>query len=255
MPFIGIGVHLLVALFFAVHALRTGRPMYWLIILFSFPLLGSIAYFLVEYLPNSRIERGLRQATVTAVKTLDPTRALRETQQAFDLAPTAQNRMQFAKALLEAGYADKAVEQFDECLKGPFATDPEIRLGAATARIQNGDGNGAMALLLAIRQENMDFRPESVTLLLAQAYALTGRDQEARREFVAAVTRFGSIEARAEYAIWALRAGDDVTAHSMKGEIEDSMRHWNRHAHTMNRSIVRRLNEAFSATRPTAAGR
>ena len=46
MPFVGLGLHLVVALFFAVHAVRTGREMYWLVILFSFPLLGSIAYFL-----------------------------------------------------------------------------------------------------------------------------------------------------------------------------------------------------------------
>lgn len=249
MPFIGLGVHLLVALFFAVHAMRTGRQMYWLIILFSFPLLGSIVYFLAEYLPASRLERGIHKAARAAVKTLDPTRALREAQHAFDLTPTAQNRMRLAGALLEAGYVDRAVEQFDECLKGPFATDPEIRLGAATARVRNGDGSGAMALLLAMRQESPDYRPEPVTLLLAQAYALAGRDQEARREFVSAVTRFGSIEARAEYAIWALRAGDSDTAHSMKAEIENSMRHWNRHAHSMNRPLVKRLNEAFAVLR------
>lgn len=249
MPFIGLGLHFLAALFFAVHAMRTGRPMYWLIILFSFPLLGSIVYFLAEYLPDSRLERGLRKATVAAVKTLDPTRALREAQHAFDLTPTAQNRMRLADALLEAGYVDKAVEQFDECLKGPFATDPEIRLGAATARVRNGDGMGALALLLGLRQESPDYRPEPVTLLLAQAYALAGKDQDARREFVSAVTRFGSIESRAEYAIWALRAGDTDTAHSMKGEIENSMRHWNRHAHAMNKPLIRRLNDAFAVIR------
>ena len=45
MPFLGIGFHVIVALFFAVHAVRTHQNLYWLFILFSFPLLGSVAYF------------------------------------------------------------------------------------------------------------------------------------------------------------------------------------------------------------------
>ena len=48
MPLAGLGLHFLIALFFAIHALRNGRQMYWLLILFSFPLLGSLAYFVAE---------------------------------------------------------------------------------------------------------------------------------------------------------------------------------------------------------------
>ena len=55
MPIVGLGLHFLIALFFAVHALCNGRQMYWLLILFAFPLLGSLAYFIVEYLPASRL--------------------------------------------------------------------------------------------------------------------------------------------------------------------------------------------------------
>ena len=34
----GIGLHVLVAIFFAVHAVKRGRELYWLLILFMFPL-------------------------------------------------------------------------------------------------------------------------------------------------------------------------------------------------------------------------
>ena len=53
MPYIGLGLHVLVAIYFAVHAVRSGQEQYWLFILFSFPLLGSVVYFLVIYLPDS----------------------------------------------------------------------------------------------------------------------------------------------------------------------------------------------------------
>ena len=42
MPIVGLGLHILFALICAVHAIRTGQQLFWLIILFSFPLLGSL---------------------------------------------------------------------------------------------------------------------------------------------------------------------------------------------------------------------
>ena len=53
MPFVGLGVHILLALFCAVHVVRNGGQLYWLIILFSFPLLGSLVYLLVFVVPVS----------------------------------------------------------------------------------------------------------------------------------------------------------------------------------------------------------
>lgn len=43
MTIFGIGLHILIALFFAIHAVRTGRELDWLFILFRLPLLGAIA--------------------------------------------------------------------------------------------------------------------------------------------------------------------------------------------------------------------
>ena len=108
MPFLGLGVHVLIALFFAIHAVRSGQQMYWLIILFSFPLLGSIVYFVVIFLPDSRLERGARRAVAAAGKVLDPTRELRDARAAYEFTPTAQNEMRLASALLEGGLAEEA---------------------------------------------------------------------------------------------------------------------------------------------------
>src|SRR5690349_7573831 len=121
MPIVGLGLHFMIALFFAVHALRTGQPLFWLIILFSFPILGSIAYFLAIYLPGSRLQYGARRAVRVAARALDPTRELRDARAAFDYAPTAQSQMRLAAALLEAGQAEEAATNYEACMKGPFS--------------------------------------------------------------------------------------------------------------------------------------
>lgn len=44
--------------------------MYCLIILFSFPLLGSVVYFAAIYLPASRMDRGVRKVANVAANGL-----------------------------------------------------------------------------------------------------------------------------------------------------------------------------------------
>lgn len=247
MPFVGLGLHLLVALFFAVHAMRTGQNMYWLIILFSFPMLGSVVYFLVIYLPNSRLERGARNAMAAAAKVLDPERELREARAAFEYTPTAQNQMRLAQALLEAGQAAEAASHYESCLKGPFASDAEIRFGAARAWVECGRHAQAVAHLQGIRKDDPAFRPEQLSLLLARALGGDGRADEARAEFESALQRFGSFDARAEYAIWAAGTGDTATTQRLRGEIEHATQRWSRHHRELNATMMRRLQQAYAA--------
>jgi len=246
MPFIGVGLHILIAIFFAIHAIRSRQQMYWLLILFSFPLLGSVVYFFGIYLPNSRLQHGARKAAAVAAKTLDPTRDLREAQAAFDFTPTAQNQMRLAAAQLEAGEAADAAQTYEACLQGAFANDLDIRQGAARANIACGKAAEAVAHLEFIRRTDRNYRPDQTSVLLAQALAAAGRHEEARAEFESAVNRFGSFEARAEFAIWAANQREYQLAHRLQNELQKTMDHWNRHTHSMNQPLIRRLNAAFS---------
>lgn len=246
MPFLGLGLHVLVALYFAVHALRNGQQMYWLFVLFSFPLLGSVVYFLVIYLPGSKLEYGARKVVAVAAKTLDPTRELREARSAFDYTPTAQNQMRLASALLQANEANEAARNYEACLSGPFAADPEIRLGAARACVACARWNQAIGHLEFIRNGNPTFRPEAVGLQLAHAYAGAGRHAEAKAEYAATLARFGSFESRAEYAIWAVNHGGPELAAELRIELQRSMDRWNRHTRDINAALVRRLDAAYA---------
>jgi hypothetical protein len=244
MPIFGIGLHILVAIFFAIHAVRTGRELYWLFILFMFPLLGSIVYFAVVFLPHSRFERGARQAGAAIQKGLNPGRAVREAQQAFDLTPTAHNQMRLAQALLDAGKVEQAVEQYDACLRGPFANDPEINAGAARARLANKQPQAAIGLLVSLRATQPNFRPEEIGLLLASAYDAAGRKEEAGAQFDMLVKRFGSVEARAGLALWAIEQGERLLAERELKELDHARRHMTRSTRGLHQDLFRRLDAA-----------
>lgn len=229
------------------HALRTGRPLYWLIILFSFPGLGSIAYFLTEYLPANKLNRGVQQVSKSALKLLDPSRELRDAEQAFDLTPTVQNRIRLASALDEAGNFKEADAQFDACLQGPFANDLELNFLAAKAKLHNNLASQAITLLTKVREMQADFRAEQVSLLLAKLYAATNNEPLAREEYINALNTFGSTDSKAEYAFWAASIGDVATAKNLRADLEKTWQHWNSHTKALYKPLLNEIDAALEA--------
>jgi hypothetical protein len=250
MPFIGLGVHVLVALFFAVHAIRTGRNLYWLIVLFSFPLLGSIVYFLVEYLPQSRLERGVNRAAGAAMKLLDPEREYRDALAAFELTPTAQNKIRLARASLERGRTDEAIAHYRDALRGPFANDAELLFGHTRALLALGTsaaGTEALETLGRLKQAHPDYRKDEVALLVARAYTAAGQDEDAGRAFDFALKLYNDVETRARYIAWLSSRGDAATARRHFDDLAKAARHWNAHARSMNREWMALAEQSVKA--------
>ncbi|GAA0769072.1 hypothetical protein LRH25_03085 [Ideonella azotifigens] len=252
MPFAGLGLHILLALFCAYHVVRSGQQLYWLFILFAFPLLGSLVYLFAVYLPNSRLERGAMRAVSAAARALDPTREVREARARLEETPTAQNQMRLAAALLDNEQAEEAAKLYEACLKGPFASDLEIKFGAARAFTECQRYPEALAHLADIRQRDAGFRRDQVALLTARCLAGTARASEARSEFENAVTTHGTFEAYAEYMIWTLAIGDASTAARLQTELDKITQRWNKMARELNEPIMRRLRAAQQLAQKSA---
>ncbi len=244
MPFVGLGLHFMLALFCAVHVVRTGQQLYWLVILFTFPLLGSSVYFFVVYLPNSRLERAAFNAVNIAAKAIDPTKDIREARKELEHTPTAQNQMRLASALLHNGEATEAAKLYESCLAGPFAQDPEIKFGAARAFFEAQRYTAATKHLEELHRSSPDFRSESVTLLLARSYAATARPMQASEFFEKAVARHRTFEALAEFEIWALSTRNMSLAAKLQSEIDVHTSRWNRVNRDLNAPVLRRLQAA-----------
>lgn len=244
MPIAAAGLYFGLAIFCAIHAVRTRQNTYWLLILFGFPLLGSLVYFFAVYFPNSRLQRQALKTVAAAARAIDPQREVREARTLFDETPTAQNQMRLAAALLDVGEAPEAVRQYEDCLRGPFASDPEIRFGAARAYVECQRYADALRHLEPLRREHPEFRPEPVALLLARSLAGSARAADARAEFESAVGRFGTWEAKAEYAIWAYAVGDTATAERLRAELEKVAARWNPMTRELNEASERRLRAA-----------
>lgn len=200
MPVIAGGaLHFAIAIFFAIHALRSGRHYYWLIILFSFPLLGSAVYFFMEYMPDLRMTRGGRKMIKVVSNAIDPNRALREAQADFERAPTVANRGALAAALSELGRYDEAITHYRDAASGSYANDQRFVRGLASTNLlaeRWGDARMAYERLFAIGR---DVRQPDDDLGYAFALAQLG-DAGADDAFKHAVATSNGPVARCRYA-------------------------------------------------------
>ena len=93
-------LHFAVAIYFAIHAVRTGQGLYWVLILLMFPLLGSLVYCFAIWMPEMSQSRGARQAVRTVKQALQPTRELQGAKLALEQADTLRNRLALGDALV-----------------------------------------------------------------------------------------------------------------------------------------------------------
>jgi len=154
MPYIGIGLHVLAAIYFAVHAIRSGQSLYWLILLFSFPLLGSVVYFLAIYFPEVRQSRRARQVVRSAKQLMDPGQDLRSARAELARTPTVQNRVRLGMTLLDAGQAEEASTLLEQAASSPLGDDPYILTGLARARLDSGQPALAVAIWMYAASPN-----------------------------------------------------------------------------------------------------
>jgi hypothetical protein len=251
MPYFGIGLHVIVAIYFAVHAVRTQQGLYWLFILFAFPMLGSLVYFFAIYLPSLRQSRGARVATQAITQFVDPNRALREARAQFERAPTVQHRMRLGEALLEAGNASEALEHYQAAANGPFANDPALLLGLARAQFAVNNPTAADATLNKLFAAHPQARNQSdPALLYARTLAALGAPGT-RAAFEQSLTCASGVAARCLFADWLAAqpdAADRTRAGELYAEIVQDAKHWPRHTREHNREWLQRAQVALATS-------
>lgn len=213
MPIFGF-LYIAIAIFFGVHALRTGRNMYWLMILFAFPFLGSLVYFFAEYLPEVRHSTVARKSARLVTALVDPKRELREAQLAFDRTPTVDNRSRLAEALLARGEFDAAIEQFQACASGPYAKDAKFLRGLARAQLAAGRHAAAVATLDRLFEHHPQDANGEPALWYAQALVEVD-ETRAVAAFDRACQAHDTTETLAAYGLYLARLGRDTQARAM----------------------------------------
>lgn len=206
MPILG-GIVLAIQLCFAYHALKTGRPYWWLFVIMAAPVIGCLLYYFVEVFPHTRESVKAEKAVRHIAKAFDPDKSLREHVANLEDCGSVDNRIALARSCMERKMYREAVSLYRSCLSGVHESDPGIRLGLASALLGMDDFQEALAVAQALRHSHSTFRAPEIALVAARALEGLGRYDEALAEYRVLAETYSGEEGRWRYGALLSRMG------------------------------------------------
>src|SRR6267378_665239 len=126
MPIVG-AIVLLIQFCFAYHALKAGRPYWWVFIIMGFPAMGCVIYYFVEAFPGSREQRRAAKAARAIARALGENDAALAAYRA--LIPQfvgLEARYRYGRLLMRLGKNEAAMQMFNEVVKHARRYSPAI---------------------------------------------------------------------------------------------------------------------------------
>ena len=207
----------LIQLALIIHVLKSGRNRYWILLLIFMPLIGGIAYLVIEILPAFSGSIAGQRAVRNVKKTLNPGADLRHHEAAWEQSPNVDNGRRYALALLDSGKTTEAEEIVNGALKGLFATEPTLLLVKARIEFEQDRPAEAVETLEILQEHNPDFRNAEGHLLYARSLEANGQTDKAIREYSAVSGYFPGVEARYRLALCLKKTGNNLAS---KDELE-----------------------------------
>ncbi len=212
-----------------VHVVKTGRSWLWMLAIGLLPLLGSLAYIVVELLPAALGGRTARKARAEVRKAIDPERDLREASAQVELSGNVDARRRLGDKLMEHGKFDEAQRAYRAGLNGIFSQDPTLLLGVARAQFELHEFRAARSTLDELIAANPDFKSADGHLLYARALEEEGEVERAVLEYQALDGTYPGAESKLRHGLLLKRLGRVEEARRMLRELVDGARVAPRH--------------------------
>lgn len=204
-----------------VHVIKTGRNMLWIWAIALLPLVGSIAYVVVEILPEALGGRTGRRARSGMQRMMDPDRELRRASAEVEISGNVDARRRLAEELLERSQFDAAIEVYRGGLKGIFEHDPTLLLGLARAYFGKQEYAAARTELEVLTEHNPEFKSADAQLLYARTLEALNALDEAERAYATLAPAYPGAEARLRYGLLLKRRGKLAEAQRVLKDLLD----------------------------------
>jgi hypothetical protein len=199
----GGSILLVVQLACLVHVIKTGRPYWWLWIIFMFPGIGLLAYVFLEVRPSlSRLDyQGLMW------KLTGPRERIRMLEEQLGESTTIKNRLRLADELHGEGQFDRECAVLAEGLRGAFKDDSQLLMRLAEAHLEAGRTEEADKLLASTTPERSSDAQLQYALLKARVAGKQGDTAQAAALFEELVAKKKSEAPRYYFAEFLLAQG------------------------------------------------
>ncbi|MDN3640738.1 hypothetical protein QWY82_18210 [Simiduia curdlanivorans] len=151
-----------------VHAMKTGRNTLWIWVLLMAPMIGGLAYLIVELLPAWSSSNSAQKARKKVRDITDPHRDFRLAQDNLKRNETIQNLVNMAKECAGKGLYKDAEMFYERALKGIYQTDPILLEGLAGVQLLDQRYEDCKRTLNSLIQHNPNFRSKTGHVMYAQ---------------------------------------------------------------------------------------
>ncbi len=183
-----------------VHVIKTGRAYPWIMVIVFLPFIGSIAYLIVELIPDLMTSRQVHGVKRGLQSVADPNREFRARMREVEMVGSADAKRGLAEEYMRRAMYPEAVELYRTALTGMHKDDPVLLFGLARAQLATGNGAGAQASLDLLQSANPGFVSNDAHMLYARALEAQGKYSEALDEYRSLKRTFPGEEARCRYA-------------------------------------------------------
>lgn len=207
-----------------VHVFRTGRNTAWIMAIAFLPMVGILAYFIVEILPGLPRDRRVREARTKIADKMDPERRVREAREAAEFSDTAGHRLELGDALMARERYAEALDQYRAAERLSPHVDRAIGMRIAESAYEAGRLTEALAAIEAlpetISQTDLDRR----ALLRAKIAEADNRSRDALAIYRDIVGRVPGDEVRCRMAALLIAEDDRRGARTLLQEVEIRMK-------------------------------
>jgi len=229
---------LIVQVALVVHVLKTGRGLMWVMIVLFFPLVGALAYVIVELLPEWSKSRTAHNMRRGISKTVDPDKDFRNAAQNLAIADTVQNAISLGNHYLEKSQFGEARDLYLRFLKGVHADDPVLLLGLARAHFGLGEFAEAASTLDRLKTANPDFKSPEGHMLYARSQEALGNTAAAIHEYEALCRNSSGPEPVCRLALLLKSTGEVQRATELFQRIAEESRIAGRHYNSIHKEWV-----------------
>jgi hypothetical protein len=202
MPVLG-PVILAIQIACVIHLLRTGRPYWWLWIIFVIPLIGVAAYIYLEVRPTW----GKLDLDSILWKFKSHEQRIAILGERLEESSTVKNRLALAAELHEARQFDRECQVLEGGLRGAFKDDVTLLLRLAEAQLEAGRAAESKQIVdQVVLPRSPDVQLQHA-LLKARTLARLGQDAEAEPALKELVGRKSSEAPRFYYAEFLISQG------------------------------------------------
>ncbi|CAG7856283.1 hypothetical protein MCAMS1_00703 [biofilm metagenome] len=170
-------------IYFGIHAIKTGRPFVWVLVIILTSVLGCLAYVVIELLPEWLATRKGQQVKKAIGMKVDPEKDLKAAQETLHKVDTVNNRIHVAEEFVKLNRFAQARELYARCLSGPHAEDPQIMLAMAKVEFGLNNFSATVEMLDKLKAANPNFKSPEGHLLYARSLEGMGRVPEAINEY------------------------------------------------------------------------